>query len=143
MSQRQVRRPHFSRGLAACLFAGGLLLSACGDEGAADLASGDEVSVDPSLVPTPSPAPVETDPPVRTEPLCGEVWIAGDPLPDPYKGCYDADTFVKAEAQRCAFGSKLFTYDDRFYAAQFNTINETPGLADSPAFQKALEQCGG
>ncbi|WP_460807065.1 hypothetical protein [Nocardioides salsibiostraticola] len=149
MNQRIGGRPSLQvprvPGLLAGAVALGLLLSACGSS-EPDTAS--EATPTASVTASESPSePTEpTEPtgePVVTEPLCSEVWVADEQMPDPYKGCYDGDAFVKAESERCAFGAKLFTYGERFYAAQFNKINETEGLAESAAYQKAVTQCGG
>ena len=138
MNQRTRVRPSARRsGVLPGLVALGLVLSACGSS---EPETASEASPSPSVA---ASEPTETDLQEPQGPQCSEVWVADEQMPDPYKGCFDGETFVDVESQRCAFGAKLFTYDDRFYAAQFNKINQTEGLADSPAYQKALEQCGG
>lgn len=150
MNQRTGVRPSLLRsGVLPGLVALGLLLSACGSS---EPETASEATPTSSAAPSepaesdesseaPTVAPTETE--TETEPECSQVWVAGEEMPNPYKGCFDGASFVKAESQRCAFGAKLFTYDDRFYAAQFNKINETDGLAEDPAYQKALDSCGG
>ena len=149
MNQRIGGRPslHVPRvpGLLAGVVALGLLLSACGssEPGTASEATPSASVTASESASEPAEPTEQTGEPTITEPLCSEVWVADEQMPDPYKGCYDGDAFVKAESERCAFGAKLFTYDERFYAAQFNKINETEGLAESAAYQKAVTQCGG
>ena len=144
MNLRSGQRPSLVPGLLVGLVTVGLSLSACGS---ADSVSASESTPSPTASESISVAPEETqtptDEPTTTEPVCDEVWVADQPMPNPYKGCYDGETFIKAQKQRCAFGATLYTHDERFYAAQFKKINETDGLDESAAYQKARNQCSG
>ncbi len=148
MNQRSGGRPSLVPRLLAGLVAVGLLLSACGSSDGVS-ASDDPSSAVPSESPSESvsASPEDTEGPTdtatTTEPQCEQVWVADQPMPNGYKGCYEGETFVKVQSQRCAFGAKLYTHAERFYAAQFKQINETDGLSDSEAYQKARTQCSG
>ena len=111
--------------LLACLL--GLGLAACGEDTA-----------------QPGPAAPGTSSPQAKKPLCAELWVDGQALPDHYKGCSDAHgTWVKAEAQRFDSGQVLVTYADRFYGAMGAVVNDVGGpLADDPHYQRASRSCG-
>lgn len=136
-----LRRP--GAALVALLVAATLGLSACGGE--------DEPRAsDPSTSESPSPTesePTETEPTESepTEPECAQVWVDGAFLPDPYRGCFDAEkgSWQEAMVYRCSSGQKLVTYRRNFYAVPGEKVIEsTQPLARNAAFQKALKTCG-
>lgn len=108
-----------------------LLLSACGDEQAAD---------DPGPTPASSPAASGT---AAEGPACDEVWVEGATLPEDYSGCVDDTGQVPADAQQCATGARLVTFADRYYAMTGHRVNVVESLATSDAYKSAEVACGG
>ncbi len=107
-------------------------LAACGDETTDTSASSGAASSSDSESPT------ET---VR-QPLCADVWVPGQDVPEEYEGCSDDSGWVPADEFLCDSGQLLVTYGDRFYAATGARVNEVPGsLADSKPYQKARSRC--
>lgn len=78
------------------------------------------------------------------KPVCADLWVDGQPLPDHYRGCSDSQgTWVHAEAQRCDSGQVLVTYADRYYGAMGAVVNDVGGpLADDPHYRRASRSCG-
>jgi len=137
---------------AGALLAATLLLGGCGegsgDDSAQDPSSGSESSSEPTDEPSTEPsetAPEEGEEPEPTSPACSDVWVAGQPFPQKYSGCYDAEQerWVQAMVYRCSSGQQLVTYRRTFYAAKGEQVNETDvPLARDPDFTKALATCG-
>lgn len=130
-----------ARRLAAPLLVLGLALSACGAE-AGDPGTAEDPSATPSQTSPSSPTETPTE---ATEPLCADVWVADQILPQNYQGCQDDEKqkWVEAFTYRCSSGQKLVTYRRTFYAAKGEAINETTTpLARDPKFKRAMAACG-
>lgn len=151
-----VRRPHAGARIGGARIGGALLaavalLGGCGEESggagtAADPSSPAESSSEPSTEPTETePAAEEGEEPEPTSPACSEVWVAGQPFPQKYDGCFDEGKgrWVQAMVYRCSSGQHLVTYRRTFYAAKGAQVNETDvPLARDREFKKALATCG-
>ena len=75
-------------------------------------------------------------------PPCSSVWQDGSTLPSDYDGCMDGDTFEVLITRDCADGSKLTTFQDRFYAVLGGTIHESEGeQADDAGYARAWHEC--
>lgn len=90
-----------------------------------------------------SPGSSESSADAGGSPACSEVWVDGATLPTGYDGCYAAGVKVGAVKHRCGFGSPIVEYDGRFYAVVGKQVNETPDLATSAQFKRALASCQG
>ncbi|WP_309647743.1 hypothetical protein [Nocardioides sp.] len=127
---------------AAVLLLPLVLLAGCGGD---EATSADDPTPTESASPSPTEAtsePPEDAPPAK--PQCSEVWVDGQTFPERYKGCLDGERLVQAESTYCEFGTRLFYYANSFYAVPNGPVNETEGaLAKDPAFQKAINKCGG
>lgn len=127
---------------AAVLLLPLVLLAGCG-EGEATSADDPTPTQSTSSAPTESTSTPPTEAP-PTKPQCSEVWVDGQTFPERYKGCLDGERLVQAESTYCEFGTRLFYYANSFYAVPNGPVNETEGaLAKDPAFQTALNKCGG
>lgn len=124
-------RDRWAVGALVTVMLGGALLSACG---ANEPDAGEEPSGS-----TGSAAPETADLP--DWPACAEVWVAESELSPEYRGCLDDEVGVAAEKQRCSSGQVLVTYADRFYAVMGGPVNETEGLAEDSAYQRARDAC--
>lgn len=115
-----------------------VLVAGCGDDSAT-------TADDPGTTPT-SSSPTEPTTPSEpaTSPQCSEIWVDGQTFPERYRGCFEGSEKIQAESTYCEFGTKLFFYDNRFYAVPNGPVNETDGaLAKDPGFKTAINKCGG
>ena len=136
------------------LLTAALLLTGCGEEGGTAAAEDPSSPAEPTSEPAtdPSTEPTETESAGEegeeaepTSPACSEVWVAGQPFPRKYAGCFDADRerWVQAMVYRCSSGQHLVTYRRTFYAAKGERVVETDvPLARDRDFTKALKTCG-
>lgn len=85
------------------------------------------------------------DDPAGGYPACGDVWVAGQALPDGYEGCYDAerDTIEMAAAFVCADGSELSSYQDHWWVLGDGEIADAgeDGTVSNPDYGAADEKC--
>jgi hypothetical protein len=126
-----------------------VLLTACGEDDTATDGSGStpdaSVSASPSEEASPSgeTTPTEEEEATPQGPACAEVWVAGQVLPQRYRGCLDGEKWREAFVYPCSSGQKLVTYGRTFYAAKGEKVVESPTpLAKNPEFQGALAACG-
>ena len=110
----------------AALLALALVLGACGDQD--DDRAADPEATSASPTPEESASPSEKPAP-RTEPECAGVWVVGQKLPRPYRGCFDADQerWVKPGIVRCSSGQQVVTYGRHHYAVQNQPVIQTDG----------------
>lgn len=114
----------------------GLWLGGCGEDSDVPRATG---SSD-----TPASSPSSSTPPVPDGPACRDVWVDGADLPRSYRGCVQADSWIRADASHCASGQVLVVFDDRYYGARGAVVNDVGGpLEDDRQYQRALRSCGG
>lgn len=135
---RPVPRPR-ALVLPAALLALGLALTGCADDGP-DSAT-DPASQSPSAAPSSSP----TQPAERTDPACAEVWVAGQRLPKPYRGCFDVDRerWAEPDVYQCSSGQRIVTYGRTFYAVQGRPVVETDGpRSRDRKFRSLMATCG-
>ncbi|GEP38746.1 hypothetical protein NPS01_24090 [Nocardioides psychrotolerans] len=101
----------------------------------------------PSVGSSAPPAGETSAPPTQAppaKPQCSEIWVDQQTFPERYRGCLDGERLVQAESTYCEFGTRLFYYANSFYAVPNGPVNETEGaLAKDPAFQTAINKCGG
>lgn len=125
--------------------AAGLVLAAglagCGEE------SGSEATEEPTSQGSSTDEPTTAEPSTSesAEPavLCDEVWVAGQPLPEKYRGCQDGDRWVEAFVYHCSSGQRLITFGRHFYAAKGGSVVETATpLARDPDFKRLMATCG-
>ncbi|HNJ77750.1 MAG TPA: hypothetical protein PKX56_00230 [Marmoricola sp.] len=76
-------------------------------------------------------------------PECDSVWVTGQVLPEDFQGCAVAGVFVEPEIMYCESGQSLATYQNRYYAALGQVINEVPNVRKSPVWRKMLRTCTG
>lgn len=119
-----------------------VLVTGCGDDSAT---TADDPEPTPTTSGPPSPSESETMTlPPATSPQCSEIWVDGQTFPERYRGCFEGTEKIQAESTYCEFGTKLFFYDNRFYAVPNGPVNETDGaLAKDPGFKTAINKCGG
>lgn len=119
-----------------------VLATGCGDDSPS---SADDPDPTPTTsTPSESPSESATAQPPANSPQCSEVWVDGQKFPERYRGCFEGAEKVQTESLYCEFGTKLFFYDNRFYAVPNGPVNETEGaLAKDDAFKTALNKCGG
>jgi hypothetical protein len=144
------------RGIKASIVVVTLLIgsaAACGDatDDADDQARDDDTPAATSTpdasatdeVSTPTPTPTDAgSEPTRVEPRCDEVWVPGQPLPRPYKGCYDGTDWVPDDTIICSYGGKLVVFDKRFWAVPGQPVRAIEGgPRQDPDFQQALRAC--
>jgi hypothetical protein len=149
------------RSAGGVLLAAVLVLGGCGDDAGTGSAedpsspagSSSSEAGEPSTEPTTEPTDSEpTDSESSgggesepTSPTCAEVWVADQPFPRKYAGCFDEEKgrWVQAMVYRCSSGQQLVTYRRTFYATKGGQVVETAGpLARDPEFTKALATCG-
>lgn len=145
--------------LVASLLAAGVLLTACGEDSSGTATDGPTTPAESSsdaasepTEPTTEPTSEPTDGEATgeggsepTRPVCAEVWVADQPLPDKYVGCFDEEKgrWAQAMVYRCSSGQHLVTYRRTFYAVKGERVVETAGpLARDREFTKALATCG-
>ena len=120
-----------------------VLAAGCGDDSSSSSDDPDPTPTTSSPTESPSESPTATEP-SSTSPQCDEVWVAGQKFPERYRGCFEGTERVQAESVYCEFGTKLFFYDNRFYAVPNGPVNGTEGaLAKDDGFKTALRKCGG
>ena len=115
-----------------------VLATGCGDDTGT-------TADDPEPTPT-SSSPTDSSTPSEpaTSPQCSEIWVDGQTFPERYRGCFEGAEEVPVDAAQCAFGTKLYVYDNRFYAVPNGPVNETDGpLAEDDAYKTAVNKCGG
>jgi hypothetical protein len=135
------------RVLVGCLVAMMLVFAAgCG---ASSPGGKSEEKVVESGSPTPSqdstdtPAPDESSSPTNewNLPECSTVWITGQVLPEEFMGCAENGQFVEPDIMYCESGQSLATYQNRYYAALGQVINEVPNVRKSRVWRKMLRAC--
>lgn len=126
----------------AALLALALVLTGCSDEEGPDAAKDPgPASQSPSSTPPASP----TEPAGRTDPACAEVWVVGQALPKPYRGCFDVDRerWVEPDVYQCSSGQRIVTYGRTFYAVQNREVVETDGpRSRDQRFRSLMATCG-
>jgi hypothetical protein len=111
-----------------------LVVSACGSDDTSPAA-------DPALTASGSPSTSATES-TSTAPDCATVWVDGQQLPAPYRGCQDGAKLVKVQAIYCSQGSRLVTFGRTFYAVPGKRVNEVAtALAHDRTFQRAVANC--
>ena len=123
-----------------------VLAAGCGDDSpsSADDPEPSTTLTSPVESPVASPTESATSEAPDTSPQCDEVWVAGQKFPERYRGCFEGSERIQAESVYCEFGTKLFFYDNRFYAVPNGPVNETEGaLAKDEGFRTAINKCGG
>lgn len=148
IAARLVEKVAATRGLRRTAACGGALvlslalMAGCGndDEGAG---SQETTSPTPTVAATPTPTPTGTSTDQPEGPACDEVWVDGQKLPRPYRGCVDSDgAWVKTEVQHCSTGQRVVTFDNSFYAVVGRRIIGTSGpLSDDPDYSQLLAAC--
>lgn len=115
-----------------------VLVTSCGDDSGST--ADDPEPTPSSSSPTDSGTPSEP----AASPQCSEIWVDGRTFPERYRGCLEGEAKIQAESVYCEFGTKLFFYDNRFYAVPNGPVNETDGpLAKDQGFKTAMNKCGG
>lgn len=112
-----------------------LSLAGCGS---ADPAATDSVAT------SPTPAATSSSPPASkpAQPDCATVWVAGQRLPKPYRGCLEGTKLQQPELYRCSSGQHVTTYAHKFYAVQSRPIIEVAvSLVKDKAFRTLLADC--
>jgi hypothetical protein len=78
-------------------------------------------------------------------PACEDVWVVGQPLPEGYAGCYEAErnTVEVAASFVCADGSELSSYKDRWWVLGDGVIAEAAGgeTASDADYAAAYSKC--
>ncbi|MEI2714810.1 MAG: hypothetical protein V9G04_16340 [Nocardioides sp.] len=128
--------------VAVALVALGLV--GCGDSG--DSATDPETPTSPATSATTTETePTDSESPqTPTEPLCSDVVVAGEMLPEEYAGCYDdaASTWLKAQSRQCSSGQGLTVLGPKAYAVEGQPIVVTKKpLAKNKAFLALVEKC--
>ena len=126
-----------------------LLATACGSDDpvrtAEDPPSSEEPSEEPSGEPSeslPEPTSVGTSGTVSELPDCATVWVAGQDLPRPYRGCVEDGAEVRPDSVFCSFGRPLVTHADRFWALPGAEVHGTAGpLEQDRGYRRALRSC--
>ena len=100
-----------------------LLATACGGEDAPATAD------DPAPSASSSEAAPEPEP--SGLPDCATVWVAGQDLPRPYRGCVEGSgadaSVIGPDSVFCSFGRPLVTHDGRFWALPGAEVHEVSG----------------
>lgn len=70
--------------------------------------------------------PDEVTPKSETLPVCDDVWVAGNTLPEDYEGCKDADgVLVVSDVKQCTETDGSFTtFAARYYAMLGGEIHD-------------------
>lgn len=76
-------------------------------------------------------------------PECATVWVAGQVLPEDYQGCTENGQFVEPDIMYCESGQTLATYQNRYYAALGQVINEAPNVHKTKIWRKMQRTCTG
>lgn len=98
-----------------------------------------------SLSPTPSATPSPSDSPTNALglPECSTVWVSGLVLPEDYQGCTENGQFVEPDIMYCESGQTLAAYQNRYYAALGQVINELPNVHKSKKWRQMQRTCTG
>lgn len=112
-------------------------LAACGDDAGGGPT---EAGSDPAVTSS-GPAATSTG---DGGPVCSEVWVEGAELPEGYRGCDEAGTYVARDALGCSSGQRMVRYDDHYYAVLGGTIHQTESsLGEDVGYRKAVASCRG
>lgn len=97
----------------------GATLAGCGDDGTvADPTSTSSTTESATTQPTTeSPSTDSSSPATKTEPVCSEAIVAGQPLAADYAGCYDdeADVWLKPRSRKCSSGGTITVLGPKAY----------------------------
>lgn len=133
--------------LFGCLVAMMLVFTAgCGSSspgGKSEEKASDSSSPSPSLDATDSPTPDESSSPTNSLnlPECSTVWVTGQVLSEEFMGCAENGQFVEPDIMYCESGQTLATYQNRYYAALGQVINEVPNVRKSRVWRKMVRTC--
>lgn len=92
-----------------------------------------------------SPTPSDSVSPTNALglPECATVWVTGQVLPEDYQGCTENGQFVEPDIMYCESGQSLATYQNRYYAALGQVINEAPNVHKTKIWRKMQRTCTG
>lgn len=71
-------------------------------------------------------------------PACSDVWQEGATLPADYEGCETADTIEAAVYYDCADGTRLTTFQDKWWALAGEKVHADP---DGSGYSEAFAAC--
>lgn len=77
-------------------------------------------------------------------PDCSGVWVAGRKLDERYDGCATMQSMDLAVVIDCADGSRLTTYQDRYWAVLGGRIKDSGsngGISDDPGYSDDYQAC--
>ena len=132
--------------LAALTVAILVILSGCGASSPGGKAeSSAKPSPSPSVSPAETTTPSESDSPTNALglPECSTVWVTGEILPEDYQGCTENGHFVEPDIMYCESGQTLAAYQNRYYAALGQVINELPNVHQSKKWRQMQRTCTG
>lgn len=78
-------------------------------------------------------------------PACGDIWQAGETLPDNYTSCVLDGAVAPQEVYQCSDESKLVAFNDSMYAVTGGVIvaPDVAPMQDTEEYGKAYAECTG